>query len=50
MGQASDLVLGGFVLRSDVNIVRYPDRYSDKRGVQMWDRVMRLLAPTEVAA
>jgi excisionase family DNA binding protein len=43
MEQASDLVLDGFVLRSDVNIVRYPDRYVDKRGVQMWNRVMGLL-------
>lgn len=50
MAQASDLVLDGFVLRSDVNIVRFPDRYSDKRGVQMWDRVMSLLPATGVAA
>jgi hypothetical protein len=50
MDQASSLVLDGFVLRSDVNIVRSPERYSDKRGVQMWDRVMGLLTPGEVAA
>ena len=50
MEQASDLVLDGFVLRSDVNIVRYPDRYSDKRDIQMWSRTMRLLAAAEVAA
>lgn len=50
MEQASDLVRDGFVLRSDVNIVRYPDRYVDKRGVQMWNRVMGLLASGEVAA
>lgn len=43
MAQASDLVLDGFILRSDAKIVRYPDRYSDERGEQMWDRVMRLL-------
>ena len=50
MAQASDLVLDGFVLRSDVNVVRDPDRYSDKRGVQMWNRVTKLLSAVEVAA
>jgi DNA polymerase I len=50
MDQASDLVLDGFVLRSDVNVVRFPDRYFDKRGVQMWNRVMGLLeAPEPIA-
>jgi DNA polymerase-1 len=43
MARASDLVLDGFILRSDAKIVRDPDRYSDERGEQMWDRVMRLL-------
>jgi DNA polymerase I len=50
MAQASDLVLDGFVLRSDVNIVRFPDRYFDKRGVQMWNRVMKLLQNQETAS
>jgi hypothetical protein len=44
MAEASRAVLAGFELGSDVNIVRYPDRYMDKRGWVMWDRVMRLLA------
>lgn len=43
MAKASDLVLDGFILRTDTKIVRYPDRYSDKRGEAMWNRVMRLL-------
>ena len=42
MGQASRLVLGGFELRTDANIVLFPDRYVDKRGVQMWNRMMAL--------
>ena len=50
MAQASDLVLDGFILRSDAKIVRYPDRYSDERGEQMWDRVMRLLDAEELNA
>jgi len=44
MAKASDLVLGGFVLRTDVNVVRYPARYSDKRGAAMWNRVLCLLS------
>lgn len=44
MGRASELVLGGFALRTDVKIVRHPDRYMDDRGRTFWDTVMALLA------
>jgi DNA polymerase I len=47
MAQASDLVLDGFILRTDTKIVRFPDRYSDERGAAMWGRVMRLLDELE---
>ncbi len=43
MKEASGIVLGGFELGSDVKEVRYPDRYMDKRGVVMWDKVMNLI-------
>jgi DNA polymerase-1 len=43
MAEASRIVLGGFELRTDVAITRYPDRYMDEDGAAMWDRVMRLL-------
>jgi DNA polymerase-1 len=43
MVEASRIVLGGFELGTDVAIVRYPDRYSDKRGVKMWDEVTLLI-------
>lgn len=43
MREASAIVLGGFALRTDASIVRYPDRYSDPRGAKMWQTVMRLL-------
>ena len=43
MEEASRVVLNGFTVSTDVQIVRYPDRYMDKRGVVMWDRVMQLL-------
>lgn len=50
MEDASAAVLGGFRLRSDAKIVRYPNRYMDERGVEMWKRVARLLGwPLDLA-
>jgi DNA polymerase I-like protein with 3'-5' exonuclease and polymerase domains len=43
MRAASRVVLDGFELRTDAEIVRYPNRYSDPRGTVMWERVMRLV-------
>ena len=43
MLEASEIVLDGFQLRTDAEIVRHPDRYQDKRGEQLWNTVMRLL-------
>ncbi len=43
MAEASRYVLGGFELRTDVKQVRYPDRYVDNRGVEMWNRVWRII-------
>ena len=40
MTQASEGVLGGYRLRSDAKVIRFPDRYSDKRGEKMWETVM----------
>ena len=48
MQEASRVVLDGFELRSDVEIVRYPDRYMDPRGEVMWERVMGLIGRQEV--
>jgi DNA polymerase-1 len=44
MAEASRAVLGGFEVRTDVKIVRHPERYSDPRGAVMWERVMKLIA------
>jgi hypothetical protein len=49
MRRASRVVLnatgeGTHELRTDYTIIRYPDRYSDKRGAAIWQRVMQLLA------
>jgi hypothetical protein len=58
MRRASHIVLnadpaGNHELRTDAKIIRYPDRYSDSRGVEIWDKVMVLLnrkRETEAAA
>lgn len=46
MDEASRIVLAGFPLRTDVEVVRYPDRYRDKRGQDMWNRVWELIGET----
>ncbi|MGB8842594.1 MAG: hypothetical protein WCC64_16155, partial [Aliidongia sp.] len=50
MAKASRVVCGGLELRVDAKtggdfpaVIRYPDRYMDKRGRVMWDKVMGLL-------
>lgn len=43
MAQASEVILDGFRLRSDAEVVRYPDRYRDKRGTTMWNTVWDIL-------
>ena len=56
MGRASRVVLDGFEIRTEADIIRHPDRYDDPRVGDMWDRVMGLLetieqnARTETAA
>src|SRR5215468_2589031 len=47
MAEASRFILAGFELATDVKLVRWPDRYSDPRGTEMWDRVCNLVLPTE---
>jgi len=49
MHEASRIVLDGYALGSDVKEVRYPERYMDKRGVVMWNKVMHLLGQPAVA-
>jgi DNA polymerase I-like protein with 3'-5' exonuclease and polymerase domains len=43
MRNASRAVLDGFELRSDVEIIRYPERYSDPRGQQLWGELLTIL-------
>ena len=43
MTEASRIVLDGFEIMTEVKVIRYPDRYMDKRGVEMWNRVIELI-------
>ena len=43
MRDASELVLPGFPLKTDVKIIRAPDRYADPRGEKMWATVGRIV-------
>jgi hypothetical protein len=43
MKEASRIVLDGFELGSDAKVIRYPERYMDKRGTKMWNMVMGLI-------
>jgi DNA polymerase I len=49
MAEASRIVFGGFELRTDVHIVKYPDRYMDARGGEMWRRVIDLIQKQRTA-
>ena len=46
MEGASRVILDGFTIRTDAKIIRYPERYSDPRGVDMWARIVQLIRRT----
>lgn len=43
MRMAGLAVLDGFELKSDVEVIHYPDRYVDKRGITMWEEITNCL-------
>jgi hypothetical protein len=43
MAQASRQVLNGFEIRTDVELIDYPNRYVDERGTTMWKMALRQL-------
>ncbi len=43
MQKAGETILNGFPVRSDAEVVRYPDRYMDGRGREMWNRVWKIV-------
>jgi hypothetical protein len=50
MARASEVILGGFRLRSDVEIIRHPDRLRDERGVKFWCQIMAILEAVDDAS
>jgi len=47
MKQASQVVLAGFSLRTDIMVVRYPERFMHDRGKPMWDLIWTIIDQIE---
>jgi DNA polymerase I len=47
MSRAGEAVTGGLRIRTDAEVVKFPNRYVDERGKAMWDRVVGLLEKRE---
>jgi hypothetical protein len=47
MSAAGQAVTGGFDVRTDATVVRWPNRYTDEGGQDLWVRVMRLTGGQE---
>jgi len=51
MSKAGQAVTGGLDVRTDADVIRWPQRYMDERGEAMWRRVIHLLdEPCQLAA
>lgn len=50
MSAAGRVVTGGLNIRTDAEIIRWPDRYMDERGEAMWNWVIALLGGAQKAA
>jgi hypothetical protein len=50
MEAAGRAVTGGLAIRTDTEVVRWPDRYMHERGEAMWNRILALLDGTQKAA
>jgi DNA polymerase-1 len=48
MREASTIILNGFELGTDADVITYPNRFSDERGTLMWSRVISLLGVQNV--
>src|SRR5215469_12484323 len=47
MVEAGRRYLDGFELRTDTQVFRYPDRFEDEKGAEMWKLVTRILSQIE---
>ncbi len=43
MAEASEVVLNGVQIRTEAKVIRYPDRYMDERGREMWTTVWEIV-------
>ena len=43
MSKARSTVTGGLNIRTDAEVIRFPNRYMDERGTSMWKKVTDLL-------
>jgi DNA polymerase I-like protein with 3'-5' exonuclease and polymerase domains len=44
MSDASEIVLGvGNRIKTEADVIKYPDRYSDPRGIETWNKVLRIV-------
>jgi hypothetical protein len=43
MGEASRAVLDGLEIRTDVDIVAWPNRFTDERGTDFWAKITVIL-------
>ncbi len=50
MAEASRIVLGGFEIGTEVEVVKYPNRYVDDAGKGFWETVTRLAGPPPTSA
>lgn len=49
LAEASQIILDGFPLRSEAEVISYPDRYLDERGTITFERVIRILQELDVS-
>jgi DNA polymerase-1 len=49
MKEASSIILDGFELDTDDVVIRYPNRYIDKRGQKMWNTVWEAINELSIA-
>jgi hypothetical protein len=47
MAKSGEAMTGGLRIRTDAEVVKFPNRYSDERGKAMWGRVIGLLEKRE---
>ena len=49
MTKASTIVLGPEnSIKTDVKVIKYPDRYADRRGIETWDKITHILKELEM--